>query len=307
MENFLPRLGWNFVGDLQVISNERILIIRRSNSPGLFFLFIFHPTKQLMAMMRYAEKQGDGFCVRWLEGGTSFIIDDPDAFTKNVVPHYFKPTKFSSFTRKLYRWGFRQLNRGMGQDDPVIFGNDYFQRNKPELMVHMRSTTAAASRKAEEITQLNSSPRAVAGVKRPAEVGQIELHQQLLLSQLLSKKVNYECQSPFASAQSPLLYQTGATNMQFPPSVSGTSEQSLAKMMLYPGSNFALSSPMFIAHTRPSTSSLLNQYMPGLSSVGSSSLLNTVSPPSQNSVPYYPMLQTTAEIVQAAIQALQNA
>lgn len=56
--------------------------------------------------MRYAEEQGDseGFCVAWLDDGKSFIIRKPDDFTRNVVPKFFKPTKFSSFTRKLYRW-----------------------------------------------------------------------------------------------------------------------------------------------------------------------------------------------------------
>jgi HSF-type DNA-binding len=60
-----------------------------------------------MKLMRYAEKQGDDFCVAWMDDGKSFIIRKPDEFTRTVVPKFFKATKFSSFTRKLYRWGFR--------------------------------------------------------------------------------------------------------------------------------------------------------------------------------------------------------
>ena len=101
-------------------------------------------------MMRFADQQGEGFCVKWLEDGKSFIIRQPEDFTRNVIPKYFKATKFSSFTRKLYRWGFRQVNRGIGPEDPIIFGNEHFQRDQPELIKHMRSITAAGTRKQEQ-------------------------------------------------------------------------------------------------------------------------------------------------------------
>jgi len=145
--------------------------------------------------MQYAETKGDDFCVTWLPDGKSFIIRDMDTFTKEVVPKYFKATKFSSFTRKLYRWGFRQINRGIGHDDPVIFGNEYFQKDHPELMTKMKSTTAAATRKAEEMAQRNTTVLAPfahggTGVKRTVEemMGPIELQQQYLLSEILARK-----------------------------------------------------------------------------------------------------------------------
>jgi hypothetical protein len=103
-----------------------------------------------MSMMRMAERQEnpDTFCIAWLPDGKSFVIRNTDEFTRTVLPHYFKATKFSSYTRKLYRWGFRQVNRGIGPDDPIIFGNEYFQRDNAELMTKMRSITAAGTRKA---------------------------------------------------------------------------------------------------------------------------------------------------------------
>jgi hypothetical protein len=104
-----------------------------------------------MNMMIFADKQDhESFCIAWLDDGKSFVIRNPHEFTRSVVPKFFKATKFSSFTRKLYRWGFRQVNRGIGPDDPIIFGNDHFQRDNLELMTQMRSTTAATIRKQEE-------------------------------------------------------------------------------------------------------------------------------------------------------------
>ena len=282
--------------------------------------------QQLMAMMRYAEEQGDDFCVKWLEDGKSFIIDDPDTFTKKVVPQYFKPTKFSSFTRKLYRWGFRQINRGMGQDDPVIFGSDFFQRNKPELMAKMKSTTAAATRKAEEeVAMPNSQPR-LAGMKRPAEVEHIELQQQRLLSHLLRKTASYEnaTTAGHPSLQPPYPQQATMGN-RLRPMISN--DLSLSKIM-YPGPSFSLgtASPHLMTTPHRSSicdSSLIGQFNPSTNYIhqnmigaGPSSMrmpgmqTNFVrSPPPPPSSQLYPMASpaSTAEIVHAAIQALKYA
>jgi len=87
--------------------------------------------------------------------------------------------KFQSFTRKLYRWGFRQVNRGIGPDDPIIFGNEHFQRDDEELMVKMRSTTAASNRRSR------NDP--LSGRKRSLE----ELDEQrkmILLDRLMAEK-----------------------------------------------------------------------------------------------------------------------
>lgn len=107
-----------------------------------------------MSMMKMAETENpETFCIAWLPDGKSFVIRNPMEFTRTVLPKYFKATKFSSYTRKLYRWGFRQVNRGIGPDDPIIFGNEYFQRDNAKLMVKMRSTTAAGTRKAQNLEQ----------------------------------------------------------------------------------------------------------------------------------------------------------
>lgn len=116
-----------------------------------------------MNLMRYVEKlgAGDDFCVAWCDGGKSFVINHPDEFTRKVVPLFFKATKFSSFTRKLYRWQFRQINRGIGPDDPIIFGNEFFQRDKEELIAKMRSVTASGAGKHDQ-----SHAEMMSGMKR---------------------------------------------------------------------------------------------------------------------------------------------
>ena len=144
-------------------------------------------------MMRYVKEQDEGFCIQWCEDGKSFIIRNPDDFTRQVVPKFFKATKFSSFTRKLYRWGFRQINRGIGPDDPIIFGNEFFQRDDESLIAKMRSVTAASTRKAEQ-----SRMAMMGGMKRPYDDPFDEDSQKrMLFDQLLQqqKQINMMTQN----------------------------------------------------------------------------------------------------------------
>lgn len=87
----------------------------------------------------------------WLPHGRSFVIIRPDLFTTQVLPKYLPPvdargsTKYSSFTRKLNRWGFRQATRG---PDTGAFHHPLFSRDKPHQcldMVCQRSSTRDSS------------------------------------------------------------------------------------------------------------------------------------------------------------------
>ena len=50
--------------------------------------------------------------VTWLPHGKGFIILQKKRFASEVMPLYFKQSKFTSFTRKLNRWGFTRVTRG---------------------------------------------------------------------------------------------------------------------------------------------------------------------------------------------------
>jgi hypothetical protein len=49
----------------------------------------------------------------WLQHGRGFVIYRKKAFEQRILPRYFnKHSKYSSFTRKLNRWGFSRVTRG---------------------------------------------------------------------------------------------------------------------------------------------------------------------------------------------------
>jgi hypothetical protein len=90
--------------------------------------------------------------ITWIPHGRSFWIIRPEVFTEKILPLYFpearavlsskskdKPPssssyKYPSFTRKLNRWGFRQVTKGQ---DTGAFHHKFFKRDEPELCLRM--------------------------------------------------------------------------------------------------------------------------------------------------------------------------
>jgi HSF-type DNA-binding len=64
------------------------------------------------------------------------MIHKKKLFAKEILPKYFKATKFTSFTRKLNRWGFNRAPRG---PETGAYFHKLFQRDKPELSLTMSS------------------------------------------------------------------------------------------------------------------------------------------------------------------------
>ena len=48
----------------------------------------------------------------WLPHGKGFAILKKNKFATQILPLYFKQSKYTSFTRKLKRWGFTRVTAG---------------------------------------------------------------------------------------------------------------------------------------------------------------------------------------------------
>ena len=89
--------------------------------------------------------------ISWTPDGKSFSILRPKAFATEILPNYFKEAKYSSFTRKLHRWGFQRHLRG---SETGAFFHKHFQRDRLDLLDLMschrpRETSARAAREAK--------------------------------------------------------------------------------------------------------------------------------------------------------------
>ena len=93
-----------------------------------------------MLLLIYVEKtltkagqSTDSAPIGWALDGRAFVIRERDDLVQNWLPKFFPRGKFQSFTRKVYRWGFRQVNlprdAGQTKDRHLVFANPCFQKD----------------------------------------------------------------------------------------------------------------------------------------------------------------------------------
>jgi len=85
-----------------------------------------------------------GRVIEWTEEGDAFIVRDKSALESTVLPKYFSnKCKFMSFVRKLYRWGFRQVEKSVSGS--TIFVHTSFLRSDKGHCNYMRSVVKKQS------------------------------------------------------------------------------------------------------------------------------------------------------------------
>ena len=90
----------------------------------------------------------------WTLEGRAVMIqgDDRNKVVQEWLPLFFPKGKFESFTRKLYRWGFRQVSLSRPsseaeQNRTLVFASPCFQKDRRSLMAYMKSVTARNNRR----------------------------------------------------------------------------------------------------------------------------------------------------------------
>ncbi|KAL9187739.1 hypothetical protein ACHAXT_006117 [Thalassiosira profunda] len=75
-----------------------------------------HFPRKLYAMLEHAAATEHAAAASWVDDGRAFAIHDREAFLADLVPRFFKQTKYRSFTRQLNLWGFqRSSTRTVGK------------------------------------------------------------------------------------------------------------------------------------------------------------------------------------------------
>mmetsp|Transcript_27794 Transcript_27794/g.67214 ORF Transcript_27794/g.67214 Transcript_27794/m.67214 type:complete len:576 (+) Transcript_27794:900-2627(+) len=82
-----------------------------------------------------AEQEGNQHIVAWMPRGRSFIVHKRDTFTEQILPRYFRQTKYKSFVRQLNLWGFTFIDQG---PDKGSYYCEHFIKGKKELCDKMK-------------------------------------------------------------------------------------------------------------------------------------------------------------------------
>mmetsp|Transcript_26295 Transcript_26295/g.73446 ORF Transcript_26295/g.73446 Transcript_26295/m.73446 type:complete len:428 (+) Transcript_26295:807-2090(+) len=93
--------------------------------------------------------------ITWMPSGRSFTILKPKDFVAEILPEHFKSAKYSSFTRKLHRWGFMRHYRG---EEAGAFYHKDFQKDNLDLVEKMTCHKGEPSKAAAAVGSSNKRP-----------------------------------------------------------------------------------------------------------------------------------------------------
>lgn len=97
----------------------------------------------LHAMLERAEVEGFDDIVSWQSHGRAFMVHSSARFVKEIMPLYFRQTRFASFQRQLSLYGFLRLTR-KGIDHGAYY-HELFVRGRSDLCQLMQRTRVKGS------------------------------------------------------------------------------------------------------------------------------------------------------------------
>lgn len=90
---------------------------------------------RLHEMLEDTFADGQDHIISWQVHGRCFIIKDYDVFARELLPKFFRQTKFSSFKRQMNLYGFRKVLSGT---DCGSYYHELFLRGRPDLAMILR-------------------------------------------------------------------------------------------------------------------------------------------------------------------------
>jgi len=107
--------------------------------------------------------------IAWSDDGASFWVVNVEAFSRDVLPVYFKHNNYASFVRQLNMYGFHRSTEPKGKVEPGVtlverFSHPMFVKGREDLVanIHRKNTTTVTKRvKTEELdanTPLSTPP-----------------------------------------------------------------------------------------------------------------------------------------------------
>jgi hypothetical protein len=75
---------------------------------------------KLHSMLEDVEKSGIEHVVSWVDSGRAFKVHNLDEFVEKIIPFYFRQSKWKSFQRQLYFYGYTRTQSGAYQHPKFV-------------------------------------------------------------------------------------------------------------------------------------------------------------------------------------------
>jgi len=138
--------------------------------------------------MLLSEEHSD--VVAWLNHGKAFRINKQTRFVNEVFPKYFKESKYTSFTRKLSRWGFSRVSKG---PETGAYYHPMFQKYRKDLCSQIICGSVKLPKRSTEA--INSTPEFTSNTADAFKLSQ-GLRDNTILIQELTKRVSDLSKTP---------------------------------------------------------------------------------------------------------------
>ncbi len=102
--------------------------------------------EKLHQMLQYAEKNDLTEIVSFFTHGRAFAIHKPVQFVADIMPKFFKQSRFTSFQRQVNLYGFQRLSQG---PDSGGYYHELFLKGRPGLCINMKRTKVKGSTKSK--------------------------------------------------------------------------------------------------------------------------------------------------------------
>jgi hypothetical protein len=119
-----------------------------------------HFPERVHRFLADVEKEGLSDICSFYSHGRAFGIHDVERFVNEVMPKYFKQSKWNSFARQLNLYGFTRMASG---PDAGAYYHELFLKGRPSLCLHMRRVGTPKG----NIDRRKCRPKNVSEIKEP--------------------------------------------------------------------------------------------------------------------------------------------
>ena len=97
-----------------------------------------HVNAFIAKLWRILNDEHYAHLIHWDSKGLGFMITDPTAFSKTILPVFFKHANLSSFIRQLNAYEFRKCSHLERGEEHMEYRHPFFVKGRPDELAKIK-------------------------------------------------------------------------------------------------------------------------------------------------------------------------